>query len=560
MPQSRTASRNLAVCGALGDFEAERIARIKRAFGRLDPPLETVHEDEYSVLLLNREPVSWAGRKGRGLGWSEGVAAGEPTSWKQAARELACCGLVIEGTDRYLHSSVAGVSPIYYLHDGEATYFASRIDPLVRALAEGSRLTIDWEAWAAIFLVTAPLDERTPFLEVRRLPPFSTLKHHPGKGPRRLSPDWPWTDEMPDQGEDAGTGTAVIERLRESIAEVPAGPLVCPLSGGWDSRLLLMLAAEREDLAVSAWTLKSTHRGSDETPYARAVAKAQGVPLSQIARGRSFWGDQEKVALRSDYQTTHHGWFMPMARRLRKGRHTLLDGLAGGIFVKGHFVTDEMLRARSSSQRLSLLWQVLSNARSAPEVLSKPLAGALTDLAERAWQREAATVSGSPAELTLTAYRTRTLRGISLAPEAILGAEATVLTPFTDDRVARAGLAVPPERKLDGALYREVLTAVDPKVGALPSTNDATETPDQPTGNREIKKGALQGFGERLRSNSLSGEVDRRLLDSDADGRLRQALDSSKTAHMVRALALLSMWEERYRDRLKEIDLRELLA
>jgi hypothetical protein len=557
MPEFRTAIGNPAVCGALGDFEPERIEQIREAFGRLETPLEIVHEDKGSVLLLDREAISWAGRRARGLGWSEGLAIGEEvTSWKQAAQRLACCGLVVEGNSRYVHSSVAGIAPVYYIQDGEATYFASRIDPLVGSLPPGRRLTIDWEAWAGIFLMTAPLGDRTPFLEVRRLPPFSTLKHRPGKGPQRLSPAWPWAD-VPLEKDD-GKAPALIEGLREAIGEVPSGRLVCPLSGGWDSRLLLMLASERDDLRVAAWTLKSTHRGSDETPYARKVATALGVPLTQIGRGRSFWGDHEKVALRCDYQTTHHGWFMPLARRLHSSSHTLLDGLAGGIFVKGHFVTGAMLQKRTRRERLALLWGHLSNVGSTSEVLTEGFSKQLTKLALRAWQREARSLAGSPAQLSLTAYRTRTVRGISLAPTAILGAEAEVLTPFTDDRVARAALAVPPEAKLDGALYREVLAEIDPKVGALPSTNDAAVRPEQPTGNREIKRGALEGFGERLRASPLRGQVDPAVLDSTE--RLKRILDTSKSAHLIRALALMSMWEERYRDRIAEIKPAEISA
>jgi hypothetical protein len=552
-----TATGNPAVCGALGEFDLERLELMRRVFAALDLPLETVHQDGSSALLLDRQPLSWSGRRASGLGWSEGLADGDQvTSWKEAAQRLACCGLVIEGGSRYVHSSVSGVAPVYYMQDGEATYFASRIDPLVSSSPPGRKLTIDWEAWAGIFLMTAPLGDRTPFLEVRRLPPFSTLKHWAGKGPRRHSPAWPWAEVALDQRSDEGE--AVVEGLRDAIAEVPPGPLVCPLSGGWDSRLLLMLASEREDLRVEAWTLKSTHRGTDETPYARKVAKAVGVQVTQIPRGRSYWGDQEKVALRCDYQTTHHGWFMPLARRLRDGSHSLVDGLAGGILVKGHFVTEEMLQAKTRRERLALLWEHLSNAPSSSEVLSERLSRVMTKLALRAWQREARALAASPAQLSLTAYRTRTLRGISLAPTSILGAEATVLTPFTDDRAARAALAVPPESKLNGALYREIFSTVDPKLGLLPSTNDAAETPEQPTGNREIKKGALEGFGERLRSSPLRDEVDPAVLESNE--RLGRILDASKSAHLVRALSLMAMWEERYRDRLAEINPKEIAS
>jgi hypothetical protein len=164
-----TETGNPAVCGALGEFDPERLGLMKKVFAALDLPLETVHQDKSSALLLDREPLSWSGRRASGLGWSEGLAASDQvTSWKEAAQRLACCGLVIEGGSRYVHSSVSGVAPVYYMQDGEATYFASRIDPLVSSAPPGRKLTIDWEAWAGIFLMTAPLGDRTPFLEVRR--------------------------------------------------------------------------------------------------------------------------------------------------------------------------------------------------------------------------------------------------------------------------------------------------------------------------------------------------------------------------------------------------------
>ncbi len=353
----------------------------------LPPGLTTVYQDERSVLMLDRPPVAWRGRRAEGLCWSEqalerpGVA-----SWKDAARDLAACGLVIDEDDRYLHSSVAGLSPIFYLHDGDATYFASTIEALAGSQPRGRKLSVDWAAWAAIFMLTAPLGDRTPFLEIRRLPPFSTLKHRPGKGPRQRVTDWPWAH---DRDEGASGPEQVVERLREALAEIEASSLICPLSGGWDSRLLLMLAREDPGLRVSAWTLKASHGSTDETSPAREVAEALGMPLTEIPPAKSFWGDQEEIALRTDYQTTHHDWFMPLARRLGRGRHTTLDGLAGGIFLRGAFVTDEMLEHKSGDGRISLLWDVLSGEAAARAMLSERLASAFSSLAWGGWLGEA---------------------------------------------------------------------------------------------------------------------------------------------------------------------------
>ena len=112
-----------------------------------------------------------------------------------AARSLAACGLVLDDDGPLVHTSVAGLASVYYRQIGGATYFASRIDPLVAAFEE--RLSIDWEAWASIFLLTAPIGERTPFAEIRRLSPFSLLSHRPDLGQRVEAADWPGPSRIP---------------------------------------------------------------------------------------------------------------------------------------------------------------------------------------------------------------------------------------------------------------------------------------------------------------------------------------------------------------------------
>ena len=199
-------------CGALGHYDEGEVRRIQGALGR---GLSIAHQDETSILLLDRPPISWKHRLTRGFAWSEAApeCSSRVTSWRDAATELAACGLVLEGDGAYLHSSVAGVAPIYYLEEGDATYFASRIDPLVQTCR--GKLSIDWAAWAAIFLLTAPLGDGTPFLEVRRLRPFSVLEHRPHDGARQIGHEWPWARHDP--GARGGTEEAVVENLRRAI-------------------------------------------------------------------------------------------------------------------------------------------------------------------------------------------------------------------------------------------------------------------------------------------------------------------------------------------------------
>ena len=145
-----------------------------------------VHEDQGSILVTDREPVRWEADGQRGFAWSERVDDVSGTgicNWRDAACAGAACGLVVDARRSFLHSSVAGVAPVYFHEHEGAIYFATVIDAL--ALASPRRLSVDWEAWAATLAMDHPLGDRTPFAEIRRLPPFSTLEVARGKARRQ---------------------------------------------------------------------------------------------------------------------------------------------------------------------------------------------------------------------------------------------------------------------------------------------------------------------------------------------------------------------------------------
>lgn len=81
-----TSARAPVVCGALGRYRRERVLRIAAALGA---GLRPVHEDEASILMLDRGPLRWSGRRQRGLGWIEGAFwRGGASDWREAARRL----------------------------------------------------------------------------------------------------------------------------------------------------------------------------------------------------------------------------------------------------------------------------------------------------------------------------------------------------------------------------------------------------------------------------------------------------------------------------------------
>ena len=335
--------RNPLACGALGRYDPALVAEIGR---RLAGEMSAVHEDGGSVLLLDRPAIRWGARRTQGFAWSEGRPAERSVaSWKDAACELAACGLVAHGERRRVHSSVSGVAPIYYVEHAGAVYFASRIDPLVQALPR--RYTIDWRAWASIFYLRFPIGERTPFREVKRLRPVQ----HPGMGCG------------PPGGEGAAASLAVgrgpaeprPRRGRRRARRGNAGGRRAPCA-----RARLLHAQRWLGLPAPALPAGRARArrpsGRDGEPGQRPpprggargeVATSLGVPHS-ILEGdpAAFWDDTRERALRVDFQLAAPPWAMPLAAALRGRPGVATDGLGLDTLAQGgtHYYTESMIR------------------------------------------------------------------------------------------------------------------------------------------------------------------------------------------------------------------------
>jgi Asparagine synthase len=536
------------VCGALGRYDRDRVLRIAAGLGSGCRP---VHEDERSILALDREPLRWKGPAQEGLGWIEGLIwDGGARDWEAASRRGAC-GLVLEGRHRYLHSSISGLGPLYWSADRGCAYFASRIDPLARAAPDP--LTIDWDAWASILALRFPAGERTPFAEIRRLEPFSVLGRRWGRF-RAHSATWPWTAVEPHlDRESAAEG--VVAALREAVAPLD-GPAAAPLSGGRDSRIVACLLAER-GRASRAMTASDDEGDTFEEDLAAPVAAKLGLEHERL-RGSAaeYAASWEERALAVEHQFVDHAWLVPLARRLEGAGTTIGDGIAIDTLLLGgtRFGFPGRPDSRQPRRTSLALFDALRRYGQAHQALSPSLQEPLVARSRGLFLHAASPFEGNPLQTTLTFYRTRTARGVSSYPSGLLGARARVLAPGASDAFALAALAT--RRDVMGdPIYAAVLDRLDPALGRLPTTSD---TPRQPPRLPRLWRSepALEMHRDLLGDGPLAPHLSAGLRDWLAAPRDRELSPDLRLG--MEGVSLFHSWWRRYRDLLRPVDGREL--
>jgi hypothetical protein len=550
----QTPPRTPVVGGALGQHDPALVASLGAALGG---PLREVHRDGASVLMLDRDPIHWQGDGTRGLAWSESPPsrAHSARSWQDAAT-LGACGLELaDDGGRRLHSSVSGIAPLYWMCRDGALYFANRWDALAEAVA--ATLTPDWESWASIFVLGSPAGDGTPFAEIRRSLPYSAIDIAPDTKPRVLTETWPWAEVEPEGGD--GVPAAIIARLTELLAELPPDePVICPLSGGWDSRVLACLLAKRRDDVV-AWTV-NTDLGDDiEQQIAAEVATALGLQHRLVDRPkRRFSAQFEETVQMVGHETQPHLPMAWLADRFRDEPGVIVDGIAGDMLIKGLMtlvkgredVTEEMILSTSGAQLVSFLASTTSTPRRRAAAFSAAAGPVFAALAEHALAREASRFDGHPSASLLTLYWTRTRRYISPSPVSILGRDHAVAMPFADHELAMHALSVSPRAKVGGALYRDLLRQLDPRVGPMASTNDKLTF--KPEWRRRVQRGpmARQTYAGILTRSPLRPWLSPTLEEALTSGRLGLLVRPPMMLRELHAICGLSLLTERFAGRM----------
>lgn len=530
--------------GAVGDIGGDRVRAMAQLLGGvpevLSTPEITVH-GRGAVLQQN----------GLRMLWSHSAPPGD-----HAGRRADAFVLDREPAAVRIQGTQSGAIPVYVDVGEDHVTFSSVLDLLIRTRPGG--VAPDWNGVAQMVAGSGPLGGRTVIAGIDRLRPGEQVCYGPGRTLRRTV-EWQWPQN------EAGSGSQ--EELAEAVTRAVSGlarsgPLISMLSGGWDSRLLLAAAHAAPGRGeIQAFTTSSDTGTVMEELVAAQVAEHLGVSHQMVMPHRSqFAADLADFAAAADYQTAFHLWLVPLARAVLAAHRarpdgavpTVLDGLGGGLFIGSSFSDDPAGRSLVET-RLAGVTRYLG---AADRVLRTGVVRSVTDRIRADAEPAVHRFRGHPYGHILTAYLTRTVPGISLAPHGLMARTGPVATPFLCSDVVSAGLRIQPLEHAQDRLYPLFTSAIDPALSRLPTAQAQVPWP-RPHPRRITSMEAVRHLRSLLLREPVRALVAPSLLQAGPK-HWRALLATTGGQHLIRGLAVLSLWCDAYGDMMPEANLQEL--
>lgn len=385
--------------------------------------------------------------------------------------------------DRY------GMLPVFAVLEPNRVILSTSIQG---ALEAGAPADLDPAAMAVILRLGHPVGDDTPFQSIRTIPPGVTFHWDtaPGLsgGPFIVPPNGLARDQAMD---------AYVELFRQAIRrQSPAGRFVVPLSGGRDSRhilLALLEAGHRPDHLVT--THYRSPRSREDVRLATVVAEELGLDHTVLPQS-----DLPVVAELLKNQLTNfctpesHAWYLPVAEYLATDFDVSYDGIAGDVLSMARYLKPADLEAFRSEQFEDLARSMLDRDGTRLRGMLKTEAVDVfsRELAIHRLCRELRLHAGASNPVRSFRFWNYTRRAIGPVPFGMVRGPH-VHTPYLDAEVfdMLAGLAPEVIMQRSGHFHTDVIRHGYPQYAHLPFESADDQRAGYPRADRQYARNAL---------------------------------------------------------------------
>lgn len=358
---------------------------------------------------------------------------------------------------------------VYTFHSGDTIRFSSEIKKLL--IQKDIPTAIDPEALAQFLIASHPLDERSLLKRIVVCKPATVNTWTTGEWKER--PYWsPNIGVGEDDGLDAWADrlASVIE---PSVRSLSADPLLLPLTGGLDSRVIAAFLPTTAKLKIQSCSFGHAH--CYDVRYGQRIARSLGIPHKFLELKDDFFKLYLSVACElGDGEVSIEA--LPMLRLLdaTDSGATLLSGYLGDT-LSGSRMPDLSLVPGEEAQ-FKIIWHNYFQKSGFSEsqlttVLNTDLAasvqGTVSKLARNLF--DDAKPSNATEKIVDLKLRTRQWRYTSYMSR-FLGTAYRFRAPFIDNAVMDTFLSMPLRHRLGQRAYRRILTRHAPRIAAIPET------------------------------------------------------------------------------------------
>lgn len=368
-----------------------------------------------------------------------------------------------------------------YAKDGQVAVSPN----LLELVAQGADATPDARALAVFHRMGIFIHDDTPLTHVRTLPPGGRLVWENGQIAITGGVEVPRAQNISRDG----AVTGMIELFRQAMQRILAawdGPLTLPLSGGRDSRhiLLEMLHQGRSPRACVTFH----HNGAAmnaEALAARTVASRAGVAHDVLGHARPRLADAVRSTVMTSLCADEHAQMMPLHDYMLAHPGAAFDGIAGDILTNPDNDADRFYNLAMKDDYIGIArglveghGRVISQGhwgQGAGPLYSPGYDDEVLDYIGRAVAQYAD--APDPYQIFWMYHRTR--REINFVPQAILSPAKTVFCPYLDEDFARFCLSLPYAVTKDQQLHNDAIARAYPEFADIPFAEGFSAPPQR---------------------------------------------------------------------------------
>ena len=372
-----------------------------------------------------------------------------------------------------------GLYPLYYFHNRDEFGVSTSFTTLARLR---DRWDLDDDALSVFFRLQNFVGNSTPFLDIKRVPPATTISWDES-GLRESSVPY---HQQPTELSRTEAIDAFIDLFRKAMkGKLVHDRIAVPLSGGRDSRHIIFEMAEHGRLPAACFTLKHIPpRPDEDSRIASIVARRLGCSHVVLEQPRNSVRRELNKFYATNFESNEHTQFQPLVEAIDSNFDSIVDGF-GGDFLSNAAQIDEGY-VKLAHDRHSTALAIALFDRFCPwfgsEATIRGLFGNRFDFdrAIAALEVELARHFDEPNPLASFYFWNRGRRNIAQVPCCLHAPHVDVHLPYVEAELFDFLMSLPIQYTVSRTFHEEAIARAYPRYADIPYEDK--HAPRQPIG------------------------------------------------------------------------------